>query len=275
MGENKIKKMKFECYKYFFAGLFGNESKKEFFNQIQKHEDIEFNCNKIDYFYKFLEARDNIVLGLFAKKSNINLKPDKSLQERGYTNYIECYIAFNINTNFEDDKDSQTIYMQYKTKFSQNNLEIITKFTQKVTRDISVNVVNEDNENKFWNLVEKTIVKKLTLEICPPNLFGHKNALVLEANEAKEKHKAKRYKQAIETDDEEGLNLKQPSKELKEGVEYCMSGGGSVIAIGKDGKTPVFNSKTNIKIKQLEIKVDPNTKDSEIYANIIDKFLNQ
>jgi hypothetical protein len=210
----------------------------------------------------------HMVLGIFAKKSKEILKIDKTLQKEEYPNYIDCYVAFNTNTDLEKDKDSQTIFIQDKVKFSKNYLNILEEFVKKISSDISVNPIDEEVD--FWAIIKNKVVKKLTLEISPSNLFGHKNELVKESDYVKTKHKAKRYSQSIETDVDDGLDLNEPEQALKEGVEYCMKGGGSVLAIGKENKS-IYNSKAKISIKTKEIEVE-NIDEKDVMP-IIKEFL--
>lgn len=268
--------MKFECYRYFFSSLFSDDARKSFAEVINSKTDIEFKIKNTEYFYRFLESKQNVTLGLFAKKGQVNLKPDKTLDEKPYPDYIECFVVFNTNAIHENDENSQTIYIQTKDKFASDNLKPLNKFARAISSDISINPINK--EKVFWDAIKNNIVKKLTLEVSPSNLFGHKNALVEEADYVRKKRNAKKYKTTIETDDEKGLNLNDPEEEFKEGLHYCMSGGGGVVAIGVDGKTALFDSKEKITLTTKKIEIDASkltNKDRELYLEIIDKFLDK
>ena len=180
--------------------------------------------------------------------------------------YVGCYVVFNTNQDHKIDNNAQTIYLESK-KLSSDNLNILNEFIKSVP-DLSINPINE--ESIFWERIQSNITKRLTLEICPSNLFGHKNSMVNDSDNARDIYKAKRYKQIIETDHKDGLNLSNPTKEFKECVDYCIAGGGSVIATGEDGKKPYYNSKSKMTLtyKKIEIE-DSDTKD---YNKIIEKF---
>ena len=93
------------------------------------------------------------------------------------------------------------------------------------------------------------------------------------SNNVREKFKAKRYKQTIESDAKDGLDLSNNTNEIKEGVNYCMSGGGSVLAIGEDNKTTIFDSKDKIRLVQTTIEIDTNNKSETFCQSVIQDFL--
>lgn len=266
----KIKKifmiMNFECYRYMAAGLFKNDSKNEFHLKIKSSKDVDFSYKNNDYFYRKLLENNQYVLGIFGKKRKVVLH-NKQLQEEEREDYISCYVVFNTNQEHNIDTHAQTIFMESK-KLSSDNLNILNEFIRSVP-DLSINPINE--ESIFWEKIKNNITKRLTLEICPSNLFGHKNSMVQDSDNARDIYKAKRYKQIIETDHRDGLNLSNPTKEFKECVDYCMAGGGSVIATGEDGKKPHYNSKSKMTLTHKEITIEDS--DTIDHSKIIKEFL--
>jgi hypothetical protein len=246
------------------------DAKDSFFKSIEKKEDIEFKNAKNDFFYRFLHKENHIVLGLFAKRGKKLVKPDKSLKEQEIADYTECYIAFNTNTNHEQDADSQTIYIQHKQNFASNTHKPLEKFVKNINLDISVNPINEQKD--FWNIINSKKLNKLTLEVAPSNLFGHKNQLVEETDDAHKKFKAKKLITSIETDDKDGLNLQNPEQEFKDGLSYCMSGGGGVMAYSR-GKQ-VYNSRDSVHISKKEIIIDAdiNIDNQDFYLKLVKQF---
>ncbi len=267
-----FKMMVFECYRYFISGLFADDSRSKFLDSIKKAEKLRFNDKSYNLFYEFLAIKENFILGRLVKKSKAILHPDETLHEKEFTDYSASYIVVNTNQDINKDVDSQTLYIQSNNKFYKDNLIPLNAFIKQISHDIAINPINI--EVVFWEAIKKHVVRKLTLEVEPPNLFGHKDEMVNEVKEARDKYKAKKLITSIETDENEGLDLANPSDDLKDGLGYCMAGGGSVRAIGKDGKTTIFDSKDKISItkKKIEISSEINQENKGFYLEIINQF---
>lgn len=244
------------------------------------NQEITFHVRGKEFFYRKEFIKGNSIGAVLAKKGSKKCTPEKSLEEKDVTDWIKCYCVL-----FLDETGGQKILINEKESFSKDNLGILENLINEVNKlavhrgiKIEVNPIIDDAKT-FWGIVKKNKINTLVLETLPPNLFGHDKKIVEEAKLAKEKYRANKIKQIMETDNKEGLNLSEDDQELKDAIDHSLAGGGGVILKTKDKKNnklkAVYNSSDskNIRITQIELDPSQYKNNEELYESLLRKLL--
>ncbi len=271
--------MKLQNYRFLITRdiLLGDKNKEEIVKAIfEDNSELVFQVRGNEFFYRVGKTEGDVMLVVFGKKGSKNIKPDKTLREEEITDWIECYCLI-----FLSEKDGQKILINEKHSFSKNNFNVLKSFICEINKisthsgiTLEVNPITDDGEN-FWNIVKNNTINSFTLEILPPNFFGHDKKVVEEAKYAQQQYRAKHIRQTMETDDEVGLNLSEHDKYLTEAIDQAQQGGGAVTLKSKGSNNKlktIYNSSEpkNIKITQYEINPNDYKDNKDFYKHLFD-----
>lgn len=219
---------------------------------------------------------DNFIYGKFGKRSKLAkiLSPEDGFKKEFEENWPYCDVFIRLDG---DTKNGQTIAIERNTGIFSKPISPLQAWANKINETLScegylLSIHPVTEEKDFWAVVRenKDEIQQLTFSFSTPNLLNLRSSLNEDLKTLQKEYNATETSIGL-SNPAGNLKISPESKLVKEGVEYITKGGGE-YKLKIRGNVRSSRDKTKHKAIDIELDIDLNTTDKQIFIRTLEEL---